>query len=333
MPSSSKGHPTVVVDRVSRTFKVPSLEKLKDLGPVPRALARFGWRPMVKLEALKQVSFTAHSGESIGVIGINGSGKSTLLRLIAGLDVPTRGAVKATAQPILLGVNAALQPELSGLANARLGLLAMGFFREDLEDAIDLVISQANLGPAIHRPMKTYSAGMGSRLRFAIAAASQPEILLIDEALATGDETSRNRAEERMDQIREQAGTVFLVTHSGQTVEQTCTRAIWLHHGELVQDGPAKETATMYRWWAWNVANGKHDVAEKILRQESAKGAAMAEALAKATKADKAAKSGKAGKSGKPKKAGTSGPSEKPQRDATPKSERPRQGDGDETTP
>lgn len=289
MPSSSKGHPTVAVDRVSRTFKVPSLERVRELGPLGRGLARFGWRPTVKLEALKGVSFVAHSGESIGVIGINGSGKSTLLRLIAGLDVPTRGTVKASSQPVLLGVNAALQPELSGLANARLGLLAMGFGPEALEEAIAQVITQANLGPAIHRPMKTYSAGMGSRLRFAIAAASQPEILLIDEALATGDETSRNRAEERMDEIREHAGTVFLVTHSGQTVEQTCTRAIWLHNGELVQDGPAKETATMYRWWAWNVAKGEHEVAEKILRQESAKGAAMAEALAKATKADKAA--------------------------------------------
>ncbi|WP_114907077.1 ABC transporter ATP-binding protein [Ornithinimicrobium murale] len=324
MPSSSRGHPTVAVDRVSRSFKVPSLEALKDLGPASRALARFGWRPTVKLQALKKVSFTAHSGESIGVIGINGSGKSTLLRLIAGLDVPSRGTVKATSQPVLLGVNAALQPELSGLANARLGLLAMGFSPEALEEAMAMVITQANLGPAIHRPMKTYSAGMGSRLRFAIAAASQPEILLIDEALATGDETSRNRAEERMDQIREQAGTVFLVTHSGQTVEQTCTRAIWLHHGELVQDGPAKETATMYRWWAWNVANGKHDVADKILRQETAKGAAMAEALAKATTADKSARSGK------PKKPGN--PGQKPHRGTSPKSDRPGRGDEDGVT-
>lgn len=329
MPSSIKGHPTVVVDRVSRTFKVPSLESVKDLGPGARSLARFGWRPMVKLEALKKVSFTAHSGESIGVIGINGSGKSTLLRLIAGLDVPTRGVVKASSQPVLLGVNAALQPELSGLANARLGLLAMGFSPEDLEEAIDLVITQANLGPAIHRPMKTYSAGMGSRLRFAIAAASQPEILLIDEALATGDETSRNRAEERMDQIREQAGTVFLVTHSGQTVEQTCTRAIWLHNGELVQDGPAKETATMYRWWAWNVAKGEHEVADKILRQESAKGAAMAEALAKATKADKAAKKGKTTKAPKD---GTGGKTSKAPKDGT--DGKPRtEGEGDASTP
>ncbi|WP_109473990.1 ABC transporter ATP-binding protein [Ornithinimicrobium cavernae] len=278
MPSSSETHPTVVVDRVSRTFRVPSLERVRELGPLPRALARFGWRPTVKLEALKDVSFVAQSGESIGVIGVNGSGKSTLLRLIAGLDVPTRGSVTASSQPVLLGVNAALQPELSGLANARLGLLAMGFSPEAMEEAIAQVTTQANLGHAIHRPMKTYSSGMGSRLRFAIAAASQPEILLIDEALATGDETSRNRAEERMAQIREQAGTVFLVTHSGKTVEQTCTRAIWLHNGELVQDGPAGETATMYRWWAWNVANGKHEVAEGILRKEIAKGVAMAEA-------------------------------------------------------
>lgn len=265
MGKTDEGYPTVVVQRVSRTFRVPSLEAANGQGRLPQVMTRLGWRPKVTLEALSDVSLTARSGEAIGVIGRNGSGKSTLLRLIAGLDVPTSGDVTTTSQPILLGVNAALQPELSGMANARLGLLAMGFSLEELTVAIPKVADQADLGRAIHRPMRTYSSGMGARLRFAIATATEPEILLIDEALATGDDASRERAERRMEEIRAGAGTVFLVTHSGKIVEETCTRAIWLNDGIVVHDGPAVPTARAYRWWAWNVAKGRMRIAERLL--------------------------------------------------------------------
>ncbi|GAA1155858.1 ABC transporter ATP-binding protein [Ornithinicoccus hortensis] len=267
MGRSGEAYPTVVVEAVTRTFQVPSLEAEQDLGPVKGAMTRVGWRPKVPLEALKGVSFTTHSGEAIGVIGRNGSGKSTLLRLIAGLDVPTSGSVTTTSTPVLLGVNAALQPELSGLDNARLGLLAMGFTPEQLQRTIVKITEQADLGRAIHRPMKTYSSGMGARLRFAIATAAEPEILLIDEALATGDDASRERAERRMEEIRERAGTVLLVTHSGKTVEETCSRAIWVNDGIIVHDGPAVETARAYRWWAWNIAQGETEVADRLLAE------------------------------------------------------------------
>lgn len=265
MPSRSEGYLTIEVENVSRRFRVPSLERVKELTPFQHLLTRVGWQPSVDIDALKGVSFTTRTGEAVGIIGTNGSGKTTLLRLISGIDVPTTGTVRTTSQPVLLGVNAALQPELSGLANARLGLLAMGFMPEELPDAIDRVIRQADLGRAIHRPMKSYSSGMSARLRFAIATATEPEILLIDEALATGDAASRERAERRMAEIRERAGTVLVVTHSGQIVEETCTRAIWLHDGVIVKDGPAVETAQAYRWWAHNVAQGKLDVADELL--------------------------------------------------------------------
>ena len=118
--------------------------------------------------------------------------------------------------------------------------------------------------------MKTYSSGMGARLRFAIAASARPEILLIDEALATGDAATKERSEARMAEIRRDAGTIFLVSHAAQTIEEMCTRAIWLHKGEMVLDGPAYETARAYRWWAWNVAKGEHAKAEKLLRDARA---------------------------------------------------------------
>lgn len=263
--SGEAAQPTVVVDRVSRQFRVQSKEALARSNRLVRAAGRLGWSPTVVVDALRDVSFVAYSGESIGLVGSNGSGKSTLLRLIAGLDRPTKGSVRAVAQPVLLGVNAALQPQLSGLANVELGLLASGFTPQEVRDLIPRVLEQADIGDAIHRPMRTYSSGMGSRLRFAIATASEPEILLIDEALGTGDAASKDRAKERMDEIRDRAGTIFLVSHAAKTIEETCSRAIWIHQGRLIQDGPAKKTARTYRWWAWNVAKGEKEIAQQVL--------------------------------------------------------------------
>jgi teichoic acid transport system ATP-binding protein len=168
---------------------------------------------------------------------------------------------------MFLGVNAALVPELSGIENVRLGLLAMGNTPEGVEQRIPDVLELAGLGAAVYRPMRTYSSGMGSRLRFAIAASARPKILLIDEALATGDAASKERSEARMAEIRQDAGTVFLVSHAAKTIEEMCTRAIWLHDGELILDGPAYETARAYRWWAWNLAKGEHEVAADVLEK------------------------------------------------------------------
>lgn len=260
------GDPTVSVRRLSVHYRVSSTER--PAGPMSggqKVARRLGWNRMVTVRAVDDVSFVARAGESIGVVGHNGSGKSTLLRVMAGLETPTRGEVLATSTPSFLGVNAALMPELSGMENVRLGLLAMGKHPREVREVVPDVLQLAGIGSAIHRPMKTYSSGMGARLRFAIAASARPEILLIDEALATGDVASKDRSEERMAEIRREAGTVFLVSHAAQTIEEMCTRAIWLHQGEMVLDGPAYETARAYRWWAWNVAKGEHEKAEGLL--------------------------------------------------------------------
>jgi teichoic acid transport system ATP-binding protein len=265
------GDPTVLVNHLSVHYRVPSSERAR--GPQSRAarvLTRFGWSRTVTVKAVRDVTFVARAGESIGVVGHNGSGKSTLLRVIAGLETPTAGTVLASATPSFLGVNAALLPEMSGMANVRLGLLAMGMTPAQVKDTIPEVLELAGLGSSIHLPMKTYSSGMGARLRFAISAAARPEILLIDEALATGDAATKERSEAKMADIRKQAGTVFLVSHAAQTIEEMCTRAIWLHEGEMVLDGPAYETARAYRWWAWNVAKGEHRKAEGLLEDARA---------------------------------------------------------------
>ncbi len=261
------GDPTVLVNHLSVHYRVPSSERARTAHqrPARRLLGRLGWSRMVTVRAVDDITFVARAGESIGVVGHNGSGKSTLLRVIAGLETPTAGTVLASATPSFLGVNAALLPELSGMENVRLGLLAMGMSPAQVTATVPEVLELAGLGSSIHLPMKTYSSGMGARLRFAISAAARPEILLIDEALATGDAATKERSEAKMAEIRQQAGTVFLVSHAAQTVEEMCTRAIWLHQGEMVLDGPAYETARAYRWWAWQVTKGNHTKAEGLL--------------------------------------------------------------------
>lgn len=262
------GNPTVAVSDLHVRYSVPSAEHAARRGATLRGRAArrlLSRRPHVQVRALAGVSFVARSGESIGIIGRNGSGKSTLLRVIAGLESPTRGTVLAESTPVLLGVNAALLPDLPGVDNVRLGLLAMGKTPEEAAVLLPEVIELSGIGKAVYLPMKTYSSGMGSRLRFAIAAAANPDILLIDEALATGDAAFKGRSEEKMAELRRNAGTVFLVSHAAQTVEEMCTRAIWLDRGRIIMDGSAYDTAQRYRWWSWNIAKGEHEKAKELL--------------------------------------------------------------------
>lgn len=263
------GDATVVLADVHMRYRVPSEDTAEraGMGRIRRLTNRImGAKPEVVVRALTGVSLVARSGESIGIVGRNGSGKSTTLRIIAGLEPPSRGTVLAESTPVLLGVSAALHPELSGAQNVRLGLLALGKTPEDVVRLMPEVIDIAGIGKSIHLPMKTYSSGMGSRLRFAIAAAAKPDILLIDEALGTGDAAFSERSEQTMTELRRNAGTVFLVSHAAQTIEELCTRAIWLHQGRIVMDGPAEETARQYRWWSWNISKGEMDKADGLLR-------------------------------------------------------------------
>lgn len=231
-----------------------------------RRLSRLFQRKRTSYLALRGISLVARKGEFIGIVGRNGSGKSSLLRVLAGLEPPTSGAVATSSTPQLLGVNAALMPNLSGEENIRLGLLALGLTPEEAKSRRDRIVQLADIGEAIFMPMRTYSSGMSARLRFAISVAAEPEILMIDEALATGDAAFMERSRQAMNQMLDRAGTVFLVNHAAQTIEKMCTRAVWLEQGEVVADGPAVEIARMYRWFAHNLAKGKEETAAKILR-------------------------------------------------------------------
>ncbi|MEU0397558.1 ABC transporter ATP-binding protein [Streptomyces sp. NPDC006208] len=249
--AESEQVPTVVVDGVHITYKVNGARTGKGsaTSALSRILTRRGTPGVREVHAVKGVSFAAYKGEAIGLIGSNGSGKSTLLKAIAGLLPTAKGKVYTQGQPSLLGVNAALMSDLTGERNVVLGGLAMGMTREQIRARYDGIVDFSGIndkGDFISLPMRTYSSGMGARLRFSIAAAKSHDVLLIDEALSTGDARFRRRSQQRIDELRKEAGTVFLVSHSNSTITESCDRAIWLEAGVLQMDGPAKEVVAAY---------------------------------------------------------------------------------------
>ncbi|WGM19512.1 ATP-binding cassette domain-containing protein [Paenarthrobacter sp. OM7] len=261
------GPPCVVIDKVRMTYRVPSSDgrSTSSRRGIRGRITSLLERPnLVTVSALKEISLVVERGESVGIIGRNGSGKSTMMKLISGQVAPTHGAVYASSTPVLLGVNAALVPELSGDQNVVLGCLAMGMTREQIDARFDSIVEVSGLDSAIFLPMKTYSSGMASRLRFAIAASVNPEILLVDEALNTGDAQFNNRSKARMDELRAQAGCVFIVSHGLDTIRDMCSRVIWLDKGELIMDGPAEDVTATYKDFSSNLSRGNNLTAAGI---------------------------------------------------------------------
>jgi teichoic acid transport system ATP-binding protein len=264
-----QGTPAVVIDKVSMTYRTTSRSRNVSFpggrwSPFKKAGSR---TTAVDVPALKEISLVVEHGESVGIIGRNGSGKSTLLKLVGGQVPPTSGAVYATSTPVMLGVNAALLPGLSGDQNIVLGCLAMGMTHQQVNEKYDSIVELSGLEEAIHMPMKSYSAGMSSRLRFAIAASIDPEILIIDEALNTGDAQFKDKTRKRMLELLDQAGTVFLVSHSMATVTDLCNRVIWIDKGELISDGDPAQVVKWYRMFTQKLAAGDRPGAMKLRRR------------------------------------------------------------------
>jgi teichoic acid transport system ATP-binding protein len=246
--------PTVIVDNIHVTYRVQGASAApraqaagNDAVASLRRVLHRGPAPGVQyIKAVRGVSFTAYQGDAIGLIGRNGSGKSTLCQALAGLLPIDKGAVFTSAQPALLGVNAALIPTLTGERNIELGSLAMGLTPAEARERRDGIVDFAGIGDFVSLPMSTYSSGMGARLRFAISTSISHDILLVDEALATGDAEFQRRSEARIRELRKDAGTVFLVSHGAAAIRGTCNRAIWLEQGKIVLDGPVNDVVDAY---------------------------------------------------------------------------------------
>lgn len=199
-----------------------------------------------EVHAVKDVSFVAYQGESIGLVGRNGSGKSTLLRAIAGLVPADNGHIYHRGQAALLGVNAAMNRKLSGARNIFIGGQALGLTRSQVRAKYRDIVRFADIGEFVNLPMSSYSSGMGARLRFAVSTAAVPDILVVDEALGTGDAEFREKAAARIEEIKSSAGTVFMVNHNNAAIKAQCDRVLWMERGELRMDGPAAEVVDAY---------------------------------------------------------------------------------------
>lgn len=204
-----------------------------------------------ELVALRGVSLSVAPGDRVGVIGPNGAGKSTMMKVIARVCRPTEGraVVRGRVAPLLqLGIG--FHSELSGRENVVLQGTLLGRSRAEMEARMEAIAGFAEIEGFLDAPVRTYSTGMGARLAFATATDVDPDVLLIDEMLAVGDERFVEKCQERMAGFRDRGKTFFLVTHSLPQVEKTCHRAIWLLDGEVVADGEPKEVCDRYREWA-----------------------------------------------------------------------------------
>ncbi|PYS59243.1 MAG: ABC transporter ATP-binding protein, partial [Acidobacteria bacterium] len=198
--------------------------------------------------ALRDVSFELDKGSTVGVVGPNGCGKSTLLQIIAGTLEPTHGNVWHEGRvAALLELGAGFDPEFSGVENVYMNASLLGLSRRETDRLFPSIERFAEIGQFLYQPVKTYSSGMFVRLAFAIAASVEPEILLVDEALAVGDAVFQHRCLRRMQELQERGTTVLFVSHDLAAVRALCARAILLNAGRIIEDGKPAEVLNRYQ--------------------------------------------------------------------------------------
>jgi ABC-2 type transport system ATP-binding protein len=234
------------LEDVSVRYRVPSerIGTLKEY--VIRSLKR--QVQMRSFWALNSVSLDVYRGEVFGVIGNNGAGKSTLLKVVARVLRPTIGRVivRGRVAP-LLELGAGFHPELTGKENIFLNGALLGFSHHETLEKYDQIVDFSELSEFINAPIRTYSTGMYARLGFAVATASEPDVLIIDEVMGVGDETFRKKSQARIEAFRQRGAAILLVSHDMVTVERICQRAAWLDHGVLKMVGDPVKVIKAYR--------------------------------------------------------------------------------------
>ena len=196
--------------------------------------------------ALRDIDFEVNAGDSVGILGLNGSGKTTLSDLIAEATVPSKGKIHINGRTSLIAISAGLNAELTGEENIRIKCLMHGLSEKQVAERYDDILKFSELGEFIKQPIKHYSSGMKSRLGFAIAIHTDPDILIVDEALSVGDETFANKCIDRMRDFQEQGKTIFFVSHAVGQIKQFCNKAVWVQYGEMKQFGEMKDVVKSY---------------------------------------------------------------------------------------
>src|SRR6266851_8230265 len=236
-----------------RTGRAPTLKELV-LRQIP---------PAEVVYALKDVSFSVDGGQCFGVVGANGSGKSTLLKLIAGIAKPTTGTIDVEGRvSALLELGAGFHPDFTGRENAYLNGSLLGLSRRQTEAAMPKIESFAQLGRFFDAPIKTYSSGMAARLGFAVAVHVDPDVLLVDEVLAVGDEYFQHKCYAKIAEFRGAGKTIVLVSHDIGLIQRLCERALWLERGVAKAQGPTREVIAAYH----------REVGEREQRERAARG-------------------------------------------------------------
>ncbi|MBZ5603422.1 MAG: ABC transporter ATP-binding protein [Acidobacteriia bacterium] len=231
-------------DRVTKSFvhhagRMLLRERLRHL---------FHRAPAEPFYALSDVSFRVEAGESLGLIGGNGAGKSTILNLATGLVQPDSGTIEVRGRvAALLELGAGFHPDLTGAENVRINAALMGLHRREAMEKFEEIVDFSGIRESIHEPLRTYSSGMVMRLAFAVAVATEPDILLVDEVLGVGDEAFYQKCLERIREFQKAGKTVLLASHNALLIRNFCHSALWMDQGRVVASGKSAEVMDAYQ--------------------------------------------------------------------------------------
>lgn len=234
---------TIKVENVSKVYRMFDNPKDRFKEVVSKGKKEYGKDHY----ALDDVSFEVKEGEILGIIGVNGSGKSTLLKIITGVLQPTTGSVTVNGRiSALLELGAGFNPEYTGVENIYFNGMVMGFTRKEMDEKVQGIIEFADIGEFINQPVKTYSSGMLVRLAYAVAVSIEPDILIVDEALAVGDVYFQMKSMSKMEELFRKGKTVIFVSHDTASVRKLCNTAIYLDKGKIIAKGTSKEVVDLY---------------------------------------------------------------------------------------
>jgi ABC-type polysaccharide/polyol phosphate transport system ATPase subunit len=241
--------PTIRFADVSKRFKLNAEQADSVLDTIISSFShsRTAKKDDRELWAVQKTSFDIMPGECVGFVGRNGSGKSTMLKLISGIIRPTTGIIQITGRlSALLELGAGFHPDLTGRENISLNASILGLSNAEVAEIYDEIVEFSELSDFLNMPVKYYSSGMYMRLGFSVAVHVQPDVLLIDEILAVGDQSFQEKCIDRLHQLRDEGRTVLFVSHNLETVRSLCSRILWIEKGSLIADGPSEEVLQEY---------------------------------------------------------------------------------------